>query len=569
MSAMVSDRPSCISVPVSMIVSPPSWRMPTSKDTRVRVDGLSKIIASTLPSSGFERSPALSLVFRAIASSSMMRRSPAETADRSVKWRTLIGRFQNLFRGFGRYRVGQALGAAADALQRLADLLVGDGERRQEADDVVAGRHGKQVLVAQRHVHLGIGHGAFQAEHQAGPPDAFYDLGKFVRDCRKALLQQQRLALHVLQEAVGQHHVEHGVADRHRQRIAAEGGAVHAGGHAGRRLVRGEAGAHREAAADALGDRHQVRRDAGPFMREQLAGAADAALDLVEDQKQAVLVAELPQPFQGLRRHRANAALALHGLDQDGRGLRRDRLFRGIDVVKCNLVEAFDLGPEALEIFVLAAGGDRRQRAAVERAFEGDDAKTLWMALDELIAPGRLDGAFQRLGARIGEEHLVGKGGIDQPLAQPALFRDFVEIGDVPELGGLFSERRDQMRMAVAQRIHRDAAREVEISLALVGDQPGPLPTVESQGCAGKGLVKRRTAHYMRLRNRKSKKPPMRRPLRLIVFFGHEVNENVTQKRVASPDATPAHQWSGKLGKTVKTESVLPLGLLSPSQRIR
>ena len=36
----------------SMIVSPPSWRMPTSKETRVRVEGLSKIIASTLPSSG-------------------------------------------------------------------------------------------------------------------------------------------------------------------------------------------------------------------------------------------------------------------------------------------------------------------------------------------------------------------------------------------------------------------------------------------------------------------------------------------------------------------------------------
>ncbi|CDX50950.1 hypothetical protein MPL3365_130224 [Mesorhizobium plurifarium] len=542
MSAMVSERPSCISVPVSMIVSPPSWRMPTSKDTRVRVDGLSKIMASTLPSSGFERSPALSLVFRATASSSIERRSPAETADRSVKWRTLIGRFQKLFRGFGRNSVGQALGAGANALQRLADLRVGNGERRQEADDIVARRHGKQVLVAQRHVHLGVGHDAFQAEHQAGSPDALDDVGKFVRDPGQSLFQKQRLALHVLEETVGQHHVEHGVADRHRQRIAAEGGAVHAGGHAGRRLVRGEAGAHREAAADALGDRHQVGRDAGPLMREQFSGAADAALDLVEDQKQAVLVAQLAQPLQGLRRHRADAALALHRLDQDCRGLRRDRLFGRVDVVECDLVEALDLRAEAFEIFVLAAGGDRRERAAVEGALESDDAETLRVTLDELVAPGRLDGAFQRLGARIGEEHLVGESRLDQPLAQPALFRDFVEIGDVPEVGGLLGERRDQMRMAVAERIHRDAAREVKISLALVGDQPSPFPTLKSQGCASKGLVKRRTAHYMRLRNRKSKKPPMRRPLRLIMFFGHEVNENVTQKRVASPDVTPAHQ---------------------------
>ena len=42
-SAMVSPRPSCISAPVSMMDSPPSWRMPTSNDTRVRVEGLSLI----------------------------------------------------------------------------------------------------------------------------------------------------------------------------------------------------------------------------------------------------------------------------------------------------------------------------------------------------------------------------------------------------------------------------------------------------------------------------------------------------------------------------------------------
>src|ERR1700743_1147875 len=36
---MVSPRPSCISAPVSMMASPPSWRMPMSNDTRVRVEG--------------------------------------------------------------------------------------------------------------------------------------------------------------------------------------------------------------------------------------------------------------------------------------------------------------------------------------------------------------------------------------------------------------------------------------------------------------------------------------------------------------------------------------------------
>src|SRR3546814_3706874 len=68
-----------------------------------------------------------------------------------------------------------------------------------------------------------------------------------------------------------------------------------AGGHADRRLLRRQEGAEREARADALGDAHHVRRDPGPFMGEQLAGAAVAALDLVEEQQQAELVADPPQ----------------------------------------------------------------------------------------------------------------------------------------------------------------------------------------------------------------------------------------------------------------------------------
>ena len=63
--------------------------------------------------------------------------------------------------------------------------------------------------------------------------------------------------------------------------------------------------------------------DAGPFMGEQLAGAADAALDLVEDQQQAVLVAELRAAASATASDNcADAALALHRLDQDRRGLR-------------------------------------------------------------------------------------------------------------------------------------------------------------------------------------------------------------------------------------------------------
>ena len=209
----------------------------------------------------------------------------------------------------------------------------------------------------------------------------FDQVGMRVDDRGELLLEPQADRAHVLEEALVEDDVEHGDADRHRERIAAEGRAVRARRHAGRRLARRKAGADREAGAKALRERRDVGRDARPFVREEAAGAAHAGLDLVEDQEQAALVAEPAQVAQVLQRHRADAALALDRLDQDRRGLRPDRRLERLAVAERHLVEALDLRAEAFEIFRLAAGGDRRERAAVEGALEGDDAEALRRAV--------------------------------------------------------------------------------------------------------------------------------------------------------------------------------------------
>ena len=55
----------------------------------------------------------------------------------------------------------------------------------------------------------------------------------------------------------------------------------------------------------------------------------------------------------------------------------------GIDIAERHLVEAIDHRAEAVEIFLLAAGGERRQRAAMKGALERDDA----VALRPAVAP--------------------------------------------------------------------------------------------------------------------------------------------------------------------------------------
>ena len=99
-----------------------------------------------------------------------------------------------------------------------------------------------------------------------------------------------------LDELLVDQHVEGG--DRHRagERVAAVGRAVDAGREDVHHLVpREERGDGVEAAGERLADGDAVGPDALVLEREQLAGAAEAGLDLVEDQQHAVLVADLPQ----------------------------------------------------------------------------------------------------------------------------------------------------------------------------------------------------------------------------------------------------------------------------------
>src|SRR6185437_14245534 len=73
------------------------------------------------------------------------------------------------------------------------------------------------------------------------------------------------------------------------------------------------------AAGDTLGGRDQVGHDAFVLAREPVAGAAEAGLDLVGDEDDSVLTAEIGQSRQETVGWDDEPAFALHWFDHHGR----------------------------------------------------------------------------------------------------------------------------------------------------------------------------------------------------------------------------------------------------------
>src|SRR5262249_43129084 len=126
-----------------------------------------------------------------------------------------------------------------------------------------------------------------------------------------------------------------------------------------------------------------------------------------------------------------------------------------------------------------AARGERCERAAVESALERNDAEPLGPALDRVVLARSLDGAFERLGAGIAEEHQIREGRGAQSLCEPLALRNAEQIGDVPDLLRLLAEHLDEMRMRVTERAHRDAGGEIQIALPIGRRQPSALAALE------------------------------------------------------------------------------------------
>src|ERR671922_125888 len=226
-------------------------------------------------------------------------------------------------------------------LERLVELRVADDERAEHADAVRVdpgleeqqaargcGLGDRRRELGRRLHRLAVGD-ELDREHRAEPAD--------VADRRKAVLPAHHPLAHgladrprALDESLLLEDVEDGQRGRLRDRVADVGAADRGVGRRVHDLGAADHPREREAGGDRLRDDHEVGLDAVVLDRPHATGPSVARLHLVDDEHDPVLVADPTHSAQELARRDDEAALALHGLDDDrrhllGRDLRHER----------------------------------------------------------------------------------------------------------------------------------------------------------------------------------------------------------------------------------------------------
>ena len=265
----------------------------------------------------------------------------------------------------------------------------------------------------------------------------------------------------VVEQALGGDGVEDGQPGRTGQRVPAERRAVHARReHPADVGSEGDEGADGHAAAEALGEGDGVGDDTRLLEGEPRPGAADAGLDLVEDEQGACLVGDLAGRLQVAGGGGEHAALPLHRLEDDGAGLVGDGGAQGVDVAPRDVADAGEQRLERLAVGLLVGERQRSGAAPVEGALGRDDPGAAGAA-------GELDGRLDRLGPAVAEEDraaLRRAGDGEEPLGELDLRDGGEEVRHVDELPGLLGDRRDEGGVVVAEGVDGDAADEVEVA---------------------------------------------------------------------------------------------------------
>ena len=269
------------------------------------------------------------------------------------------------------------------------------------------------------------------------------------------------------------------------QRVAAQSRTVAARREDCGHLVSRQAGANRHPAPQPLRQRHDVRGDPKVLVGEQAPGAADAGLDLIEDQQRAPLSGDVPAGLEKRRGGDTHPSFALHRLDQHRSGLGRHRRSQRVTIVERHVAEAFGQGLEALLHLLLTGGRQRGQRAPMERVQHRDDLEAARAVFCMRPTPRQLDRRFVRLRPAVAEEDLVGERMVHEGPRQFDLGFGIEQIRGMDQPQGLLLQRQRDFRMAVAEDVHGNASQKVQVLASLDVEHTRPLSSGERQGIPG------------------------------------------------------------------------------------
>lgn len=367
--------------------------------------------------------------------------------------------------------------------QSNTNLLFRDLEARHEAQRVGARGNDQQAPLARGFNHRRRVLGHLQSQNQAPAAHLLDEVREALPHLGEAGAKNVRLGADVgLQRRVGQLG-DHVVGEAAGERVAAKSGAVVADGHLVGDAVVDEHGADGEAVAEGLGRRQDIRvRLLGQVaVRPELAGAAEAALNLVVDEHGADGPGTAGEGDQKVLAGRLHAALALDGLDDDGARLFRHERVDARHVIVRALPEAGHHGRKGLLVLWVVRRRQRAHGASVKRIVKRDDLGLAARRVQHLADLARkLDGSLVGLGPGVAHKHpgrVVHAARrprhVHQQLGQRAGPGVVVQVGRVDERLRLLRQQRREFRVAVAERRDGDAGGKVEVRPARVVVQPG------------------------------------------------------------------------------------------------
>ena len=218
-----------------------------------------------------------------------------------------------------------------------------------------------------------------------------------------------------------------------------------------------------------------------------MAGAADAALHLVDDQQCAGGVAGRPSSGEVARRRRNDPTLAQGRLEQHRSGMRTDCTAQCVDVAVVDEGDGSGQWRERLAFRGIARDGKGAHRSAVEAVIRGDDLESPAGWIERAaVASCKFQRALDSLGTAVGEEHAaVGAEQLQQALGQPHAWFVDGEVGRVHEPRHLRRHGLDDGRMGMPERGGRDSADEIEVFAAVDVPHAHARAMVDGQGrCA-------------------------------------------------------------------------------------